>query len=59
MSISTRSYARPYGSRGGLPRGIQALLLINKQGGTAITTGLMDKFAIEQGVREIKHVEAK
>jgi hypothetical protein len=36
-----------------------ALLLINKQGGTAITTGLMDKFAIEQGVREIKQVKAK
>jgi membrane associated rhomboid family serine protease len=29
MSISTRSYARPYGSRGGLPRGIQALLIAN------------------------------
>ncbi len=29
MSISTRSYARPYGSRGGIPRGIQALLIIN------------------------------
>ncbi len=29
MSISTRSYARPYGSRGGLPRGIQGLLIAN------------------------------
>jgi membrane associated rhomboid family serine protease len=29
MSIGTRSYARPYGSRSGLPQGIQALLLIN------------------------------
>ncbi len=29
MSIGTRSYARPYGSRGGLPRGIQALLIVN------------------------------
>ena len=29
MSISTRSYVRPYGSRGGLPKGIQALLIIN------------------------------
>jgi membrane associated rhomboid family serine protease len=29
MSISTRSYARPYGFRGGLPRGIQTLLIIN------------------------------
>ena len=29
MSISTRSYARPYGSRGGLPQGIQALLIAN------------------------------
>jgi len=28
MSISTRSYARPYTS-GGLPRGIQALLIVN------------------------------
>jgi membrane associated rhomboid family serine protease len=29
MSISSRSYARPYGSRGGLPRGIQTLLIAN------------------------------
>jgi membrane associated rhomboid family serine protease len=29
MSISTRSYARPYGSRGGLPQGIRALLIAN------------------------------
>ena len=29
MSISTRSYARPYGSRGGLPRGVQTLLIVN------------------------------
>lgn len=29
MSIGTRSYARPYGSRGGLPRGVQALLIAN------------------------------
>ncbi len=29
MSIGTRSYARPYGSRGGLPQGIQALLIVN------------------------------
>jgi len=29
MSIGTRSYARPYGSRGGLPRGIQGLLIAN------------------------------
>lgn len=29
MSISSRSYARPYGFRGGLPRGIQTLLIIN------------------------------
>ena len=29
MAISSRSYARPYGSRGGLPKAIQALLIIN------------------------------
>jgi membrane associated rhomboid family serine protease len=29
MSISTRSYARQYSSRGGLPEGIRALLIIN------------------------------
>src|SRR5580698_5729885 len=29
MSIGTRSYARPYGSRGGLPKGVQGLLIAN------------------------------
>ena len=29
MSFGTRSYARPYGSRGGLPRGVQGLLIAN------------------------------
>jgi membrane associated rhomboid family serine protease len=29
MSIGSRSYARPYGSRSGLPPGIQALLIAN------------------------------
>lgn len=29
MSISSRSYARPFGSRGGLPLGVQALLIAN------------------------------
>ncbi len=29
MSIGTRSYARPYGSRGGLPKAVQALLIVN------------------------------
>jgi membrane associated rhomboid family serine protease len=29
MSIGSRSYARPYGSRGGLPRGVQGLLIAN------------------------------
>jgi membrane associated rhomboid family serine protease len=29
MSIGTRSYARPYASGGGLPRGIRALLIAN------------------------------
>ncbi len=29
MSISSRPYVRPYGSRGGLPPGVQALLIAN------------------------------
>lgn len=29
MAIGTRSYARPYSSGGGLPRGIKALLIVN------------------------------
>jgi membrane associated rhomboid family serine protease len=29
MSIGTRSYARPYASGGGLPRGIRGLLIVN------------------------------
>lgn len=29
MAINTRSYARPYGSRGGLPRGVRMLLIAN------------------------------
>ena len=46
MSISTRSYARPYGSRGGIPRGIQALLIINA------ALFLLDFFVFHQRLRE-------